>query len=217
LYPGRLFATAGVHPHHATTLTPASLSELRGLLQDPAVVAAGECGLDYYRDYSPRAQQRQAFALQLQVAAQSAKPVFLHQRDAHPDFVAILREHMSSLRGAVVHCFTAGESELEAYLALGAAIGITGWFCDERRGAHLASLVARIPSERLMLETDAPYLLPRNLPKPAGTRRNEPMHLPHIGAAIARARDESTQQCAERTSAQARRFFSLPDLPAAAR
>ncbi len=125
-------------------------------------MAAGECGLDYYRDYSPRAAQRAAFDLQLQLAAESGKPLFLHQRDAHLDFSAALRAYAGVLRG-VAHCFTGGEAELAAYLELGLHIGITGWICDERRGQLLQTLVSRIPAGRLLLETDGPYLLPRDL------------------------------------------------------
>lgn len=209
-YPGQLFATAGVHPHHASELTTQELPALRALLACPEVVAVGECGLDYYRDLSPRPAQRAAFELQLRLAAECGKPVFLHQRDAHADFIALLREHRRSLRAAVAHCFTAGAHELEAYLALELSIGITGWICDERRGAHLRELVPRIPEQRLMLETDAPYLLPRDLSPQPASRRNEPMHLPHIGAVVAAARGESRESCAAHTSAHARAFFALP-------
>ena len=177
------------------------------------MVAAGECGLDYYRDLSPRDAQLRAFEWQLQLAAESGKPVFLHQRDAHQDFIAVLREHRARLVGAVAHCFTAGAGELEDYLRLELSIGITGWLCDERRGAHLAALLARIPADRLLLETDAPYLLPRDLdPKPK-SRRNEPMYLPHVAAAVAAARGESLEQCAAGTSANARALFNLPAAP----
>ncbi|MGH8255797.1 MAG: TatD family hydrolase [Steroidobacteraceae bacterium] len=207
---GVLFATAGVHPHHAHELRVEDLPQLRALLAAPGVVAAGECGLDYYRNFSPRAAQLRAFEWQLQLAADCGRPVFLHQRDAHEDFIAVLRAHRAALTGAVAHCFTGGQRELEDYLALDLSIGITGWFCDERRGAHLRALVARIPAGRLLLETDAPYLLPRDLaPKPR-SRRNEPMHLPHIGAAVAAARAESVESCAAHTTAHARAFFGLP-------
>ncbi|MFI4869957.1 MAG: TatD family hydrolase [Steroidobacterales bacterium] len=212
-HPGTLFATAGVHPHHAAELTAADLPALRALLVLPQVVAAGECGLDYHRDLSPRAAQRRAFEWQLQLAVESGKPAFLHQRDAHQDFIAVLREHRPGLAGAVAHCFTAGQRELEDYLALGLSIGITGWLCDERRGTHLAALLPRVPADRLMLETDAPYLLPRDLACKPKSRRNEPMYLPHVGAALAAARGESPEQCAEYTSANARRLFALPELP----
>jgi TatD DNase family protein len=209
-HPGTLFATAGVHPHHAAQLTVAELPALRALLAQPEVVAAGECGLDYYRDLSPRETQLRAFEWQLQLAAESGKPVFLHQREAHEDFIAVLREHRGKLAGGVAHCFTAARRELEDYLALGLSIGITGWLCDERRGAHLPALLPRIPSDRLLLETDSPYLLPRDLaPKPK-SRRNEPMYLPHVAAAVAAARGESLEQCAAYTSANAQALFALP-------
>ena len=211
-WPGRLYATAGVHPHHAEQFVESDLPALRALLAAAEVVAVGECGLDYFRDYAPRAAQRRAFAWQLGLAAESGKPLFLHQRAAHADFLAMLREHRTHIRTGVAHCFTDGARELEDYLELGLAIGITGWFCDERRGAHLQALVSRIPAGRLMLETDAPYLLPRDLrPRPA-SRRNEPAWLPHIGAAVARARNETEEQCAAHTSACARAFFALPEL-----
>ena len=212
-HPGTLFATAGVHPHHAAQLTAAELPELRALLAQPQVVAAGECGLDYCRNFSPPQAQRAAFAAQLEMAVAARKPVFLHQREAHEDFIAVLREHRGKLTGAVAHCFTAAAGELEDYLTLGLSIGITGWLCDERRGAHLQALVPRIPSERLLLETDSPYLLPRDLaPKPK-SRRNEPMYLPHVAAAVAAARGESLEQCAAYTNANARAFFALPAPP----
>jgi TatD DNase family protein len=206
----RLFATAGVHPHHATELNSAVLTELGELLLAPQVVAVGECGLDYYRNYSPHEAQRDAFHRQLELAGRCAKPVFLHQREAHSDFIAILREHRPALAGGVAHCFTGSAAELECYLELGLAIGITGWICDERRGAHLLELVRRIPADRLLLETDGPYLLPRDLqPKPA-SRRNEPVYLPHIAAVVARARGEPVESLAHASTEAARRLFRLP-------
>lgn len=207
-HPGRLFATAGVHPHHASELTDQELPRLRALLRETGVVAAGECGLDYYRNYSPPSDQRQAFSRQLALAAECKLPLFLHQREAHADFTAALREHGRGLRG-VAHCFTGGESELTTYLELDLHIGITGWICDERRGHHLQALVARIPEGRLLLETDGPYLLPRDLrPRPA-LRRNEPGFLPHIAATVARLRGESLEHCIAHTSAATRALFGL--------
>jgi TatD DNase family protein len=212
-HPDRLTATAGVHPHHAVQLDASALETLRAMAALPAVVAVGECGLDYFRDLSPRARQRAAFQDQLELAAALKKPVFLHQRDAHADFLAIVREHRSSLTGAVAHCFTGGSSELEAYLELGLHIGITGWICDERRGAGLKPLMRSIPAERLMVETDAPYLLPRDLrPSPhfkPGSRRNEAVFLPHIASVIAAARGESLEALAASSTAVARQFFGL--------
>jgi TatD DNase family protein len=209
-YPGRLFATAGVHPHCSSELDAQLLDELRELATLPEVVAVGECGLDYFRDLSPRAAQKAAFQRQLELASAVGKPVFLHQRDAHADFLAILREHRDVLVGGVAHCFTGNRDELMAYLQLDLAIGITGWICDERRGAHLLPLVAEIPADRLLLETDGPYLLPRDLPAKPVSRRNEPRYLPHIAATVARARGEAVETLARSSTAAARRLFRLP-------
>ena len=211
--PRRLFATAGVHPHHAAELSAASVSELAQLARAAEVVAVGECGLDYFRNYSPPAAQQQAFHRQLELARRLDKPVFLHQREAHADFLAILREHGENWRG-VAHCFTGSAEQLESYLALGLAIGVTGWINDERRGTHLIALMPHIPAERLLLETDGPYLLPRDLrPKPA-SRRNEPAYLPLVAAAVARARGETLAALAASSTAAARALFGLPLLAA---
>lgn len=184
-YPGRLFSTAGIHPHHAKDCSEQSIDTLRALLQRPEVVAAGECGLDFNRDFSPRPAQEKCFEAQLALAAELQMPLFLHERDAHERFCAIVREQRSHLAGGVLHCFTGGSQELDAYLELGFYIGITGWICDERRGKHLLELVRRIPAERLLLETDAPFLIPRSLrPRPW---RNEPCYLPHILYTVAKA------------------------------
>ncbi len=209
-HPTMLFATAGIHPHHASDVDAGLMPQLAALADSPGVVAIGECGLDYYRNFAPREAQLKAFALQLELAVTLRKPVFLHQRDAHADFLAILREYHSSLTDAVAHCFTGQPEELEDYLDLGLAIGITGWICDERRGEHLKQSVGRIPAERLMLETDSPYLLPRSLrPKPAG-RRNEPAFLVEVARTVAVARDESIEQLAAASTRTAERFFGLP-------
>jgi TatD DNase family protein len=211
-HPERLYATAGVHPHHAAELGAGRLSELEELARASKVVAVGECGLDYFRDYAPRAAQRAAFHRQLELAQRLGKPVFLHQRDAHEDFLAILTEHAPSWRG-VAHCFTGTAAQLESYLALGLAIGITGWINDERRGTHLVALMPQIPSGRLLLETDGPYLLPRDLtPRPA-SRRNEPAYLPHVAAKVARARGETLAALAAASTAAARQLFALAPAP----
>ncbi len=212
---GRLYATAGVHPHNAAEYTDASDELIRSLTLRDSVVAVGECGLDYYRNYSPRARQLEAFRSQLEIAVDTGLPVFLHQRDAHDDFVALLEPALPRISRAVAHCFTGEGDSLRQYLAMGLWIGITGWICDERRGAHLQELVAEIPDNRLLLETDAPYLLPRSLaPKPA-SRRNEPAHLTEVLRVVAAARGQSEQHVAAITTANAVRFFGLPVMPAA--
>jgi TatD DNase family protein len=208
-HPLRLWSTAGVHPHHAKSFAASQGSELTDLLSLKSVVAVGECGLDYFRNLSPPAAQRAAFIAQLEIAAQVGKPVFLHQRDAHADFAAILKDFSGRLHGGVAHCFTGGEKELEAYLALGLHIGITGWACDERRGLELRGVVPRIPGDRLLIETDAPYLLPRDMVPVPRSRRNEPAFLPHIAATVARLRGETPEAVAAQTSGNAAALFAL--------
>jgi TatD DNase family protein len=206
--PTFLSATAGVHPHHAHEFSKADLPALRALLDHPCVRAVGECGLDYFRDYSPRTEQRRAFEWQLELAIDRGLPVFLHQRDAHEDFLAVLKA-AGPLPPCVAHCFTGTLAEAEDYLALGLNIGITGWICDERRGGHLHEVVRKIPADRLMIETDGPYLLPRTLsPKPS-SRRNEPAFLTEVARVVAEARDESVAALATSTSQVAKRFFRL--------
>jgi len=209
--PGILFATAGVHPHHASEYTDECDTEMRALHAHPEVVAVGECGLDYFRDFSPRPAQRRAFERQLQLASENGKPLFLHQRDAHADFIAIMDQFSGRLGPAVVHCFTGTRAELFDYLDRDWHIGITGWLCDERRGAHLRELVSAIPAARLMLETDAPYLLPRTLSPLPKDRRNEPAFLPHIAAELARDRREDVALTVANAIATTRTFFRLPD------
>jgi TatD DNase family protein len=205
--PRVLCCTAGVHPHNARTLDRQVVEQLRQLARAPEVVAVGECGLDYDRDFSPRPQQREAFAAQLELAAELGKPVFLHQRSAHDDFHSILSNARSRLVGGVVHCFTGDERELAAYLELGLCIGITGFVCDERRGTHLQRLVARIPAGRLMVETDAPFLLPRDLK--TGGRRNEPAYLPHVARSVARFAGKDAAQLQRETTEAAFALFGL--------
>ena len=208
--PGVLYATAGVHPHHASDYTDDSDALIRSLLQKEAVVAVGECGLDYFRNFSPREAQLDAFRRQLEIARDTGLPVFLHQRDAHDDFVEILEEALPDLSRAVAHCFTGEGESLREYLAMGLYVGITGWICDERRGQHLHDIVEVIPDDRLLIETDAPYLLPRTIRPRPKTRRNEPMYLPEVVKVVAEARGQSEAHVARVTTENAKRFFNLP-------
>ena len=204
-----LYSTAGVHPHDASSFSESTLTTLEQLAATKKVVAMGECGLDFFRDFSPRPKQELCFAKQLELASKTGKPVFLHQRDAHDRFIKILEPFLEDLNKVVVHCFTGEQHEREACLELDCYIGITGWICDERRGRHLLESVPTIPENRLMIETDAPYLLPRNLnPKPK-SRRNEPCHLPAIVTKIAEATGKSAAQVAEETTATAKGFFGI--------
>ena len=210
-YPGMMYATAGIHPHHANDCNAETESTLRDLAQSPEVVAVGECGLDFFRNFSPHEDQETCFRLQLKLACELGMPVFLHERDSHETFAKILRDYIEDLPAAVVHCFTGSAAALEDYLGMGCSIGVTGWVCDERRGQGLRELVPTIPEERLMIETDAPYLLPRDLrPKPK-TNRNEPKHLRHVGQVVAELRGVPFEVLANATTTNARRFFGLKE------
>lgn len=199
--------TAGVHPHDAARVTAGWQQQLRTLLSDPKALAVGECGLDFDRDFSPRPVQEAVFEAQLELAAAVHKPLFLHERAASERQLALLGSWRARLAGGVQHCFTGDLATLRRYLDLDLYIGITGWICDERRGLPLRDLLRYIPAERLLVETDAPYLTPRDLrPKPRDGR-NEPAFLPHIAAQVAAARGDDLESLAAQLNANGRRLF----------
>lgn len=207
--PGRLYSTAGIHPHDAKTCNDLTMEKLERMALLPQVIAIGECGLDYDRDFSPREIQRKWFKEQIKLAEDLKMPLFLHERAAFHDFREILGKHKNICRRSVVHCFTGMENELKSYLELGCYIGITGWICDERRGEHLRRLVKLIPSDRLMIETDAPFLLPRNMKDKPLSRRNEPAFLQHIAADLASCLEKSVAEVARQTYDNTKRFFEI--------
>lgn len=211
LYPDYLFSTAGVHPHDAKTYCPDTHSQLLALAQLSQVKAIGETGLDFNRNYSPPAQQIKAFEKQLELAAITGLPLFLHEREAHKQQWDILQQHRDQLAKAVIHCFTGSKREAFRYLDLDLYLGITGWICDERRGYHLHEFIGDIPLDRLMLETDAPYLVPRVKPSPKlkSSRRNEPCTLPHVLAAVASHRQQPEALIAQAVTDNAMLFFGL--------
>ena len=205
-----LWSTAGVHPHDAKEWSEETGRGIRGLAGEAKVVAIGECGLDFNRNFSPPDDQRAAFDAQLAIAADTGLPIFLHQRDAHAEFFATLEAAWPTLSGgAVVHCFTDGPAEAEAYLDLGCYLGITGWVTDKKRGDALRSAVPLIPDDRLLLETDAPYLMPQNIAPRPKSRRNEPMYMTQVAQAVANLRGQGLAEVAALSTANARRFFGL--------
>lgn len=208
-FPGVLYSTAGVHPHDAKTCNEDTLTILEDLAKNECVVAIGECGLDYNRNYSPQDVQRKWFRKQLELADKLQMPVFLHDRESYNDFSKILREFPEVAKRSVVHCFTGNKDEVKDYLSLGCYIGVTGWICDERRGDELREAVKHIPPERLMIETDGPFLIPRDLkPKPK-KHRNEPKYLPHILNRIAFEMDLDSEELAIQVTKNTKRFFNI--------
>ncbi len=213
LHAGYVFATAGVHPHNADQFDETSRQQLLRLVEEPLVVAVGETGLDFNRNFSSPDKQRRAFTAQLDIASACNKPVYLHERDAFEAQIDILGNYRGKLVGGLAHCFTGSRSQLREYLDLGFHIGVTGWVCDPRRGQALRDAVSYIPLDRLVLETDAPYLLPRHLepkqlPIPR-SRRNEPCLLPIIAQFVADLLDCPVTTLARQSGANARRLFQL--------
>lgn len=203
------WSTAGVHPHDSNQWQPATEEAIVVLANQPEVVAIGECGLDFNRNFSTPQEQERAFDAQLRIAAELQMPVFMHCRDAHARFLTLLDPWLDKLPGAVLHCFTGTREEMQECVDRGMYIGITGWVCDERRGLELRELLPFIPAEQLLIETDAPYLLPRDLsPKPA-SRRNEPAHLPHILERIAHWRGDNPQWLSATTDANVKKLFGI--------
>ncbi|GGO75847.1 preprotein translocase subunit TatD [Marinobacterium nitratireducens] len=208
-FEGQLYFTAGVHPHHASEFGADSQRALESLAAHPACVAIGETGLDFCRNFSTPAEQTAAFERQLELACSTGLPLFLHEREAHSRQLDMLRACRDDFERAVAHCFTGTREELYGYLDLDLHIGITGWICDERRGAHLLPLLRDIPPGRLLLETDAPYLTPRDLrPKPK-SGRNEPAYLPHIARRVASETGETEAALRARVLANSEAFFGL--------
>ena len=205
----KLYCTAGLHPHEAKCWNDEFEKELKELLQHPLVKAVGECGLDFHRNFSEPVDQIKAFEAQLQLAIEIQKPLFLHERESSKTFIPILKTYRDQLQNCVVHCFTGTKQEAFAYLDLNCHIGVTGWICDERRGYHLHEFIKNVPLNRLMLETDAPYLLPRDLKNPIEARRNEPCYLPHIGERVALCYEISIEELSNAVKQTSLEFFKL--------
>ena len=179
-YSKNMFYTIGVHPHHANEINDDYLKKLKDEITTNNPHAIGETGLDFFRNLSTYEEQIYAFEEQIKIAIDTNKPLFLHQRDSHDDFIKILRKYSSDISKAVVHCFTGTQEQLDDYLELDFYIGVTGWICDEKRNVELRKTIKNIPLEKLMIETDCPYLIPKNLVEKPKNNRNEPSNLNHI-------------------------------------
>lgn len=199
-----IFAAVGVHPHDAVTLTDEALAALAQLADSPHVVAIGEIGLDYYRDLSPREQQRQAFSQQLALARRLGLPVIVHIRDAHEDAMRILEREAAGMRG-VLHCFSGDLGVAQRAIALGWYISVAGPLTYPN--AHrLRGVVSQLPLERLLVETDCPYLSPQ----PRRGKRNEPAHVSWVAEQLAECLGLPLERVAEVTTSNTRELFDLP-------
>ncbi|MDR1079987.1 MAG: TatD family hydrolase [Deltaproteobacteria bacterium] len=198
------YATAGWHPHDAARMTPEDPARLAELARDPLVVAIGEIGLDFYRDRSPRDVQLVAFRSLLEAASGTSLPVVIHTREAYGETRSVLAEFRDSLSGILIHCFTSGPREAEGYLELGCFLSLPG-VLTYKNAAPMREAAAMIPRDRILVETDAPYLAP----VPRRSRRNEPSYLPFLLEELGRVLDISAPEAAELTTANALRFFGL--------
>ena len=207
-YSKSMFYTIGVHPHHANEINDDYLKKLKDVITTNNPHAIGETGLDFFRNLSTYEQQIYVFEEQIKIAIDTNKPLFLHQRDSHDDFIKILRKYSSDISKAVVHCFTGTQGQLDDYLELDCYIGITGWICDEKRNIELRKAIKNIPLEKLMIETDCPYLIPKNLVEKPKNNRNEPSNLNHIVSEISMLMNIGEDILRRETFKNTKSFFS---------
>ena len=202
-----MFFTIGVHPHHANEINEEYLKKLKEVINNNNPHAIGETGLDFFRNLSTYEEQIFAFEEQIKIAIDTNKPLFLHQRDSHDDFIKILRKYSSDINKSVVHCFTGTKEQLDDYLELDCYIGVTGWICDSKRNVELRKTIKNIPLERLMIETDCPYLIPKNLEEKPKNNRNEPTYLNHIANEVATLMKKDINDIREKTYKTSLSFF----------
>ena len=206
--PEKYFISAGIHPHHATEIVEINYDNLLKKLKSINPHAIGETGLDYFRNISPPDIQKKSFRMHIEIAKELGLPLYLHQRHAHSDFIRIIKERRINFPKFVVHCFTGTQKELDDYLELGAYIGLTGWICDAKRNIDLRKSIKNIPIEKMMIETDSPYLIPKNLINKPKKNINEPKYLPHIANEICELTGYELEELKLATSNNAINFFS---------
>jgi TatD DNase family protein len=207
-YPNLFYTTVGFHPHNAKDYSSNNAAEIEDFLNNDKVLALGECGLDFYRKYSSKKEQFFCFEQHLEIAKNIKKPIFLHERHAFKDFVNIFKKHKDKLCKYVVHCFTGNKEELKTYIDMGCYIGITGWITDESRGKHLHEIIKYIPEDRLMIETDAPYLIPHNI-KFKHNGINEPSYLIYVAEIIAKCLHKDINYIKDITLRNTKLFFNI--------
>ena len=204
-----LYVGVGIHPHHASEINLQTADEFKAYAMHKKVVAIGEIGLDYFRNFQSPSIQKKCFDLFLGIATDIHKPVFLHHREAFNDFYPMVKNALPNLPQSIVHCFTGTKDELKAFLDLGLYIGITGWICDPKRGMDVRGLLKYIPTDRLIVETDAPYLMPKNLAVKPKNRRNEPKYLINVVEEISSATNIKAQTIAEASTKNFKSLFGV--------
>lgn len=192
------FGTAGIHPHNADSARQEDFEQIERIVTgNHKIVAIGECGLDFDRMFSTKENQIRCLEKHIVLAEKLKRPLFLHERSAAPEFIKRFKKHPDICKGSVVHCYTGNRATLEQYLSMGFSIGITGWICDDRRAKELREAVKVIPLDRILIETDAPYLTPRNVPGLA--RTNVPQNIVYVAKELAnymKVEEEELIRCA---------------------
>ena len=208
-YQKNIFCSVGIHPHYASDLKPSTIQNLQKYLGNKHVRAIGEIGLDYYRNFQSPEIQKKCFNAFLELASTHQYPLFLHHREAFDDFYPMIKNCIGEVPESIVHCFTGTKSELKKFLDLGLYIGITGWICDPKRGADLREIIKYIPLDRLLIETDAPYLVPKNMVNKPRNNRNEPLFLEHVATNISELLNIDKALLAEETTKNFKKLFRI--------
>ncbi len=202
------YGSAGIHPHNADSAREKDFETIERIIKsEPKIVAVGECGLDYDRMFSTKQNQITCLEKHIELAEKLDMPMFLHERDAGGDFAKIFSRHPKICRKSVVHCFTGDRKTAEKYIEMGFYIGITGWICDDRRAQSLRDAVSAVPLDRLLLETDAPYLTPRNVR--GLDRTNVPQNIRYVAAETAKYKGCSTEDLIRCAKENTERLFGI--------
>lgn len=202
------FGTAGIHPHNADRSKPEDFKLMeQWISENRKIVAVGECGLDYDRMFSTKENQTRCLEKHIVLAEKYNKPLFLHERAAADDFVKRFKKHQDICHKSVVHCFTGDKKTLDKYLSMGFSIGVTGWICDDRRAKELREAVDIIPLDRILIETDAPYLVPRNV---NGLGKvNVPQNIVYVARELAKYMKVEEDVLIENTKKNTERIFQI--------
>lgn len=203
-----VYGTVGIHPHNADSAKQEDFDLIERLaVNNKKIVAIGECGLDYDRMFSTKENQLRCLEKHIVLAEKLNKPLFLHERSAEQDFIRRFKKYSDICHKSVVHCFTGNKATLDKYLTMGFSIGITGWICDDRRAKGLREAVKLIPLDRILIETDAPYLTPKNVPNLE--RTNIPQNIKYVAKDLAKYMNVPEELLIQKARENTKRLFSI--------
>ena len=202
------YGTVGIHPHNADSTKDKDYLEIENIAKiNNKIMAIGECGLDFDRMFSTKENQIKCFEKQIEIAETLNMPLFLHERNAVEDFIKVLSNHKEICKKSIVHCFTGNAETLKKYLSMGCYIGITGWICDSRRAKDLRQAVRYIPLDRIMIETDSPFLTPKNIQGLSKT--NYPQNVKYVAKELAMHMGVPENTLISKAKENTEHFFSI--------